>query len=184
MAEYRTLVGERVRRERRRTSAGETPARELVRSTCARRVPSRPISYLVKSPDYISKGLQSCCGLRNEPIVAGEKRQSSEGQGTECGHLDEHVCSSLERHWLAVGGRAVVNVGCNNGKRSPRLKAASLGRRGFWVFHGHRVWHLRSGYGHSLEPSGWCCDLRCGSLLRNFADPARVASENFGVETA
>lgn len=49
-------------------------------------------------------------------------------------------------------GRAVVNVGSNNGKRSPRFRAASLDRRVFWVFHGHRVQHLSSGYGHSREP--------------------------------
>jgi hypothetical protein len=121
--------------------------------------------------------------LRIEPRCRREASIQRRTRDSEYGHLNERVCSNPERRWL-VGGRAVVHVGCNYGKRSPRFKAASLDRRCSWVFHGHRVRHLRSGYGHSRELSGWCRDLRCGSLLRNFADRALVASENFGVGTS
>jgi hypothetical protein len=95
------------------------------------------------------------------------ERRAERPKDSEYGHLDERVCSNLERRWL-VAGRAVVNVGCNYGKRSPRFKAASLDRRCSWVFHGHRVRHLRSGYGHSRNFRGGaaiCAVVLCYEIL-------------------
>jgi len=53
----------------------------------------------------------------------------------------------------------------------------------FGFFYGHSLRHLRSGYCDPGEPFVCRRDLRYGSLLRNFLDPALVASEDFRVGT-
>ena len=84
---------------------------------------------------------------------------------------------------MEIGGGPTAGFGSAPAERSSRYRVARPNGRSLRVFYGHSLRHLRSGYCDPGEPFVCCRDLRCGSLLRNFFDPALVASEDFRVGT-
>ena len=84
--------------------------------------------------------------------------------------------------WKSVGGQLLASgVLLLSGHQDMGLRAR--GGSAFGFFYGHSLRHLGSGYCDPGEPFVCRRDLRCGSLLRNFVDPALVPSEDFRLGT-
>jgi len=84
---------------------------------------------------------------------------------------------------MEIGGGPIAGFGSAPAERLSRHRVARPNGRSFQVFYGHSLRHLRSGYCDAGEPFVCCRDLRYGSLLRSFFDPALVASEGCRVGT-
>src|SRR5437660_8159772 len=90
---------------------------------------------------------------------------------------------SLGRKCLEIRGRPIAGFGIALAKWSSGSRIARPHGRGLLVLYGFGFRHLSSHYGCQGETLGWPRSLCCGSLLRNFVDPALVVSEDFGVGT-
>ena len=85
---------------------------------------------------------------------------------------------------MEIGGGPIASFGDAPAERLSRYRVARPYGRSLRVFYGHSLRHLRFDYRDPGEPFVCCRDLRCGSLLRNFFDPALVvASEDLRVGT-
>jgi hypothetical protein len=84
---------------------------------------------------------------------------------------------------MEIGGGPIAGFGSAPAERVTGSEVESPHRRSLLVFHGLSLLHLRSDYCDPCESFVCCRDLRCGSLLRNFVDPALVASEDFRLGT-
>jgi hypothetical protein len=84
---------------------------------------------------------------------------------------------------MEIGWGPIAGFGSAPAERLSGYRIARPNGRSLWVFYGHSLRHLRSGYCDPGEPIVCCRNLRYSSLLRNFVDPALVVSEDFRVGT-
>lgn len=78
---------------------------------------------------------------------------------------------------MEIGRGPIAGFGGAPAERLSRYRVAHPHGCSLGVSYGDGLRHLRSDYCDAGEPFVCCRDLRCGSLLRNFFDPALVVAD-------
>jgi hypothetical protein len=90
--------------------------------------------------------------------------------------VNPSVIALVGPEWKSVG-RPIAGFGPSTAKRVPGSRAANPPGCCVLVSYSPSLRHFRVSHGDPVESSVCSRDLRCGSLLRDFVDPALVASE-------
>jgi hypothetical protein len=140
--------------------------------------PVGPFSMCEIAFAYVNYELQSCGAGVSSHRRGDQKLQSREARGTNGMAISVNP-SVIACGWtgMAIGGRPIAGFGPGIAKRVPGYRAANPPGWSVLVSYSPSLRHFRVSHGDPVESSVCSRDLRCVSLLRDFVDPALVASE-------